>query len=166
MCLATMAYVYASCIVCVTIFSTGGKFHPVSNFTELHACSYALFVHVWAPPTFNRCSVLQDFERNHNIGCKVFSIHDWYNFVFLSLLKPTLFSYFIKLHLIPPHSQWGVLQRAEPESPTLSSQSKVWQHWEAGYCTRDRYPGNRGQTCDDSGHLHMWPVWGGVLPTC
>ena len=33
----------------VTIFSTGGKFQPVSNFTELHAltlaaCSYALLL--------------------------------------------------------------------------------------------------------------------------
>ena len=36
-----------SCAVRVTIFSTGGKFRPVSNFTELHtltlaACFYAL----------------------------------------------------------------------------------------------------------------------------
>ena len=29
--------IYASCAVCVTIFSTGGKFHPVSIFTLLHA---------------------------------------------------------------------------------------------------------------------------------
>ena len=28
-----MAYFYASCTVSVTIFSTGGKFCPVSNFT-------------------------------------------------------------------------------------------------------------------------------------
>ena len=46
-CLATMAYVNAACTVCVTIFSTGGKFQPVSNFTQLHALplaarSYAL----------------------------------------------------------------------------------------------------------------------------
>ena len=27
---------YASCAVCVTIYSTGGKFRSVSNFTELH----------------------------------------------------------------------------------------------------------------------------------
>ena len=44
MCLATMAYVYTACAVCV---STGGKFRPVSNFTKLHALtlvagSYAL----------------------------------------------------------------------------------------------------------------------------
>ena len=49
-CLATMAYVYAACTVCVTIFSTGGKFQTVSNFTELHALilaarSYALLAH-------------------------------------------------------------------------------------------------------------------------
>ena len=35
--------------MCVTIFSTGGKFHPVSIFTQLHALtliarSYALFL--------------------------------------------------------------------------------------------------------------------------
>ena len=43
MCLATMAYVYAQavCTVCVTIFSIGGKFQPVSNFTELHALTLA-----------------------------------------------------------------------------------------------------------------------------
>ena len=44
MCLSTTAFVDA---VCVTIFSTSGKFRPVSNFTGLHtfilaACSYAL----------------------------------------------------------------------------------------------------------------------------
>ena len=39
-----MAYVYVACAVCVTIFSTGGKFQPVSNFTTFTqaACSYAL----------------------------------------------------------------------------------------------------------------------------
>ena len=42
-----LAYVYAACIVCVTIFSTSGKFRLVSNFTELDtltqaARSYAL----------------------------------------------------------------------------------------------------------------------------
>ena len=40
---------YAACLVCVTIFSTGGKFRLVSNFTELHAltlatCFYAFLV--------------------------------------------------------------------------------------------------------------------------
>ena len=44
-----MAYVYAACAVCVTIFSTGGKFRPVSTFMELHtltlaARSYALLI--------------------------------------------------------------------------------------------------------------------------
>ena len=38
-----------SCSECVTIFSSGGKFRLVSNFTELHAttlatCSYALLM--------------------------------------------------------------------------------------------------------------------------
>ena len=42
-----MAYVNAACAGRITIFSTGGKFHPGSNFTELHTltlatCSYAL----------------------------------------------------------------------------------------------------------------------------
>ena len=40
-CLATMPYVYAACPVCITIFSTGGKFRPVPNFTELHALTLA-----------------------------------------------------------------------------------------------------------------------------
>ena len=31
MCLATMAYVYAACTACVTIFRTGGKFQLASN---------------------------------------------------------------------------------------------------------------------------------------
>jgi len=49
MCLATMAYVYAACAVHVTIFSTSGKSHPISHFTELHtltlaARSYALLI--------------------------------------------------------------------------------------------------------------------------
>ena len=40
-----------SCTVRVTIYSTGGKFHLVSNFTKLHAltlaaCSYALLYYV------------------------------------------------------------------------------------------------------------------------
>ena len=39
-----------TCAGRVTIFSTGGKFRPVSNFTYLHTltlatCSYALLVH-------------------------------------------------------------------------------------------------------------------------
>ena len=36
-----MPYVYAACPVRVTIFSTGGKFRPVSNFTELHTLTLA-----------------------------------------------------------------------------------------------------------------------------
>ena len=41
MCLATMAYVYGACPVRVSIFSAGGKFQPVSKFTELHALTLA-----------------------------------------------------------------------------------------------------------------------------
>ena len=45
-----MAYFCTACAVRVTIFSMGGKFRPVSNFTELHALalaarSYVLLVH-------------------------------------------------------------------------------------------------------------------------
>ena len=36
-----MVYVYATCAVRVTIFSTGSKFRPVSNFTELYTLTLA-----------------------------------------------------------------------------------------------------------------------------
>ena len=36
-----MAYVYAACAGRVTIFSTGGKFGPVSNFEKLHTLTLA-----------------------------------------------------------------------------------------------------------------------------
>ena len=36
-----MAYANAACAGCVTIFSTGGKFHPVLNFTQLYALTLA-----------------------------------------------------------------------------------------------------------------------------
>ena len=47
--LSNNAYVTAACVGCVTIYSTGGKFRLVSNFTQLHAltlaaCSYSLDV--------------------------------------------------------------------------------------------------------------------------
>ena len=39
----TLAYVYtAACAIHVTIFSTGGKFRLVSNFTELHTLTLAI----------------------------------------------------------------------------------------------------------------------------
>ena len=41
MCLATMLMFMCSCAVHVTIYSAGGKFQPVSNFTELHALTQA-----------------------------------------------------------------------------------------------------------------------------
>jgi len=44
-CLTTLtkiAYLYAACAVHVTIFSTGGKFHPVLNFTQLHALTQVI----------------------------------------------------------------------------------------------------------------------------
>ena len=40
-----MAYVYAACAVCVTIFSTGGKFRSISNFEKLHALTLATHSH-------------------------------------------------------------------------------------------------------------------------
>ena len=43
-----MAYVYAACTAHVTIFSTGGKFRPVSNFKEFHALT----------PTTRSCALL------------------------------------------------------------------------------------------------------------
>ena len=48
-----MAYFYAACVVRVTIFSTEGKFHPVSNFTYLYALtqvarSYALLMRIYS----------------------------------------------------------------------------------------------------------------------
>ena len=46
-----MAYVYTTSAVGVTIFSIGGKFRPVSNFTELHALTLA--VHSYALLTQN-----------------------------------------------------------------------------------------------------------------
>ena len=36
-----MAFVYATCVVRVTIFSTDGKFRPVWNCTELHTLTPA-----------------------------------------------------------------------------------------------------------------------------
>ena len=41
-----MAYVYTACPVCVTIFSIGGNFQPVSNFTELYALTIAAHSYV------------------------------------------------------------------------------------------------------------------------
>ena len=51
MCLATMACIYTQHVqLSVTIFSTGGKFQPVSKFIELHTLalathSYELLTH-------------------------------------------------------------------------------------------------------------------------
>ena len=44
-CLETMAYVYAACAVRVTIFNSGGKFQPISNFTKLHTLTPAAHFH-------------------------------------------------------------------------------------------------------------------------
>ena len=58
-----MPYVYAACAVCVTIYSTGGKFQPVSICTKLHALtlatrSYALLVQYRVQSYVKLCSVL------------------------------------------------------------------------------------------------------------
>ena len=52
-----MAYVNAACARHVTIFSTGSKFRPVSNFTKLHALtlaarSYVLLLNQWMRPSY------------------------------------------------------------------------------------------------------------------
>ena len=59
MCLVTMAYVDTASAVCATNFSTGGKFCPVSNCTELHALtlaahSYALLTTIKPWPLYHR----------------------------------------------------------------------------------------------------------------
>ena len=49
MCLATMAYAYLQLRINVAIFSTDGKFQPISYFTELHALTQAprSYVHIY-----------------------------------------------------------------------------------------------------------------------
>ena len=76
MCLATMAYVYAQLHSMCYYFSTHGKFHPVSNFTELHALilaarSYA-DIHKWPPCTID--PFLVSMTLCH-IGGKVLANH-------------------------------------------------------------------------------------------
>ena len=49
MCCSNNGFCYVACTVHVTIFSTGGKFCPVSNFVQLHAlplatCSCAEYI--------------------------------------------------------------------------------------------------------------------------
>ena len=44
-CLKTMACVYAAFVVCVTIFSTGYKFRPVSNFNTLTQPPVLILMH-------------------------------------------------------------------------------------------------------------------------
>ena len=71
-----MAYVYAACAVHVTIFSTGSKFRPVSNFTELHALtlatrSYALLC--WRVDTNMETDTSQNWAYNYD-DCHVILI--------------------------------------------------------------------------------------------
>ena len=53
MCLATIAYVYAACTVCVTIFSAGSNFEILQLYTfTLATHFYALLtIHCAFPPT-------------------------------------------------------------------------------------------------------------------
>jgi len=75
--LAKMTYAYAACTVCVTIFSTGGKFWPISKFTELHGLipatrSYALllkYINHWVNSWAYLDAPLQVLpQRQHQIG--------------------------------------------------------------------------------------------------
>ena len=73
-----MAYFYVACAVHVTIFSTGGKFCLVSNFTKLHtltqvACSYVLLFYVWLCMVKFVCVIKQDKNNTTNK-----SIHQHY----------------------------------------------------------------------------------------
>ena len=43
-CLATVPYVYATCVVHVTIFSIGSILRLVSKFTEFHALTLVTFL--------------------------------------------------------------------------------------------------------------------------
>ena len=61
--------VYAACAVHDTIFSTGGKFQPVSNFTELHALtvatrSYVLLIHIYRTTSFT-------LQLSHLLACRL-----------------------------------------------------------------------------------------------
>ena len=47
-----MTYVNAACTGCVTIFSTGGKFRLVSNFTEFHTLTQATGSYALFPPLY------------------------------------------------------------------------------------------------------------------
>ena len=47
-----MAYVYAVCTGHVTVFSTGGEFQPVCNFTELYALTQAAHSYVLLFPSY------------------------------------------------------------------------------------------------------------------
>ena len=65
-CLATTAYAYAACTVCVTIVDTGGKFRPVSNFTELHALTLATcFYYTLAQAHFPLSACKKKFSITH-----------------------------------------------------------------------------------------------------
>ena len=60
-----MASVYTACPVNVTIYSTGSKFQPVLNSTELHAFtlaarSYALFINLIPRPFINSLGMRLD----------------------------------------------------------------------------------------------------------
>ena len=54
MCCSNNGFCYAACAVHVTIFSTGGNFHLISNFAGLHALtlaarSYVLLICTYVP---------------------------------------------------------------------------------------------------------------------
>jgi len=83
-----MAYVYTAHAGCVTIFSDGDKFRPVSKFTELHSlalatCSYLLLVGVQQKLQVARGNIIQ-------ISYGVHSAHlSGYLWLFSSLTQHT-----------------------------------------------------------------------------
>ena len=63
-----MAYVNAACAGHATIYSTSGKFRPVSNFTQLHALTLAPHSYALLVQSIIRCllylAILVDADHN------------------------------------------------------------------------------------------------------
>ena len=86
-----------SCTVCVTIFSTGGKFRPVSTFTKLHGLT--LVIHTRASLYLSLSSFLLPFPPSFSLSlpCSPSPLFLFFLFPSLSLpLPPSLPSSFLK----------------------------------------------------------------------
>ena len=59
-------FCYTTCAVCVTIFSTGGKFRLVSNFTELY-----IFTLGSKPPALTHLCMYEVMSGGHHSGFTV-----------------------------------------------------------------------------------------------